>query len=489
MRQDATELEQQFRAAQERHFAGDVHAALSIYRGLLRRLPRNGPLLHALGAAEMAIGELASAHERLTAAIRLLPRDPVVRIDLGSVLRKQGRFIEARRAIEEALAIAPGNPTAIAQLAETDLLLGQPAEAERRLRGSLGSLDAAPDHPAISLAFARLASRIGGEREAIERLRRTLGLDAIAPILRCEALFRVAALHDRLGEVDAAFAALREANAMKPCRFDPSEFSRQVDLAITSWSPARLAALKRIGSEGRRAVFIVGMPRSGTTLVEQILDSHPHAAGGGELRAIGDLAARIDLGGSPPLVADPSWIDESSLPGMTREYLERLRRIDSAAEVVTDKMPLNGLNLGLVWRMLPEARVVVCRRSPLDTCLSCYFHHFSGALDFAYDLGHLGAMHRAHDRMLDHWIKVLPLRILEVRYESLVADPEPEIRRLLAHVGLAFDERCLRFHESGRVALTASHDQVRQPIYRSSVDRSERYRPHLGELRRALGSG
>jgi len=488
MRQDATELEQQFRAAQERHFAGDVLAAIAVYRVLLRKLPRNGPLLHALGAAEMAIGDLASAHERLTAAIRLLPKDPVVRVDLGSVLRKQGRFIESRRALEEALAIAPGDPTAIAQLAETDLLLGRSDDAERRLRGSLRPPDAAPDHPAISLALARLASRIGGEREAIERLRRTLGSGTIAPILRCEALFRVAALHDRLGEVDAAFAALREANAMKPSCFDPAEFSRQVDLAIASWSPTRVAAMRRNGSEGRRAAFIVGMPRSGTTLVEQILDSHPRAAGGGELRAIGDLAARIDLGGAPPLVADPGWIDEAGLPGMAREYLERLRRIDRAAEVVTDKMPLNGLNLGLIWRMLPEARVIVCRRRPLDTCLSCYFHHFSGGLDFAYDLGHLGAMHRAHDRLLDHWIKVLPLRIIEVRYESLVADPEPEIRRLLAHVGLAFDERCLRFHESGRVALTASHDQVRQPIYRTSVDRSDRYAPHLGELRRALGS-
>jgi hypothetical protein len=136
--------------------------------------------------------------------------------------------------------------------------------------------------------------------------------------------------------------------------------------------------------------------------------------------------------------------------------------------------------------MLPEARVIVCRRDPVDTCLSCYFHHFAGALPFAYDLAHLGAMHRAHDRLLAHWIAALPLRIMEVRYEELVADPEPSIHRILGFVGLPFDERCLRFHESGRVALTASNEQVRQPIYRSSVNRSARYRAHLGPLLAAL---
>lgn len=487
MRPDPTQLEQEFRLAQERHFAGDFAAAATRYRALLKHLPRNGPLLHALGAAEMALGELSSAREHLTTAIRLMPRDAVVRLDLGSVHRRLGRFVEARRAFEEALALAPGEPAAIAQLAETDLLLGQHAAAERRLRDALRPADAEPDHPAIGLAFARLAPRIGAEREALGRLSRCVAHGTMPAILRCEALFRIASLHDGLGEVDAAFGVLREANALKPSRFDPQEFARKVDLAIASWTPPRIAAMRRAGDEGRRVVFIVGMPRSGTTLVEQILDSHPSAKGGGELRAIGDLASAIDLGGSPALVADPTWIDEADLPGMARDYLARLRRIDPAASIVTDKMPLNGLNLGLIWRMLPEARVLACRRNPLDTCLSCYFHHFAGGLDFAYDLAHLGAMHREHDRLLAHWLRVLPLRVHEVRYESLVADPEPEIRRMLAHVGLPFDERCLRFHESHRVALTSSNDQVRRPIYRSSVDRSDRYRGHLAELRTALG--
>jgi hypothetical protein len=211
------------------------------------------------------------------------------------------------------------------------------------------------------------------------------------------------------------------------------------------------------------------------------------AHGGGELQAIGALAARLDPDGAQPIVVDPSWIKEAELPEMARGYLEPLRRLAPNADVITDKMPLNSLHLGLIWRMLPEARVIVCRRDPVDTCISCFFHHFAG-LPFTYDLRNLGLVHREHDRLLAHWLRVLPLEMLEVRYEELVSAPEQGIRSILGHAGLPFDERCLRFHESDRVALTASNDQVRQPIYRTSVNRAERYRAHLGELLKALDS-
>lgn len=480
------QLEQEFRRAQERHFAGDFAGAASMYRALLKRLPKNGPLLHALGAAEFALGDLSSARERLLSAIRLLPRNPTVRVDLASVYRRLGRFIEARRALEDALAIAPGDPTTLAQLAETEMLLGNPVEAERWLREALRPADHEPDAPAIALAFAKLAPRIGREEEAAGRLERSLGDPRVPQIVRCEGFFRLATLQDRLGRVDAAFESLRRANALKHTAFDADAFSRKVDRAISYWRAERIPSLRCAAGEGREAVFIVGMPRSGTTLVEQIIDSHPHAHGGGELAAIGALAAQLDAGGDPPLVVDPASIDADALQGLARGYLEPLRRMAPRAERITDKMPLNSLHLGLIWRMLPEARVIVCRRSPIDTCVSCYFHHFSGSLPFTYDLANLGRMHREHDRLVAHWLGVLPLRMIEVQYEELVAAPEPGIRRILEHVGLPFDEACLRFHESGRVALTASNDQVRQPIYRTSVNRSERYRTHLGPLLAAL---
>jgi tetratricopeptide (TPR) repeat protein len=481
------QLEQEFRRAQQRHLAGDFAGAASMYRALLKRLPRNGPLLHALGAAELAIGDLASAQDRLGAALRLLPRNATVRVDLASVYRRLGRFVEARRALEEALAIAPSDPTTLSQLAETEMLLGKHTEAERWLREALKPDGGEPDSVAIALAFAKLAPKIGCEEEAATRLERALADPRVPGILRCDGLFRLAALQDRLGRIDDAFASLRRANALRPAEFDAAEFSRKVDRTISFWRAERIPSLRCAAGEGRGVVFIVGMPRSGTTLVEQIISSHPMAHGGGELQAIGALAARLDPDGAQPIVVDPSWIKEAELPEMARGYLEPLRRLAPNADVITDKMPLNSLHLGLIWRMLPEARVIVCRRDPVDTCISCFFHHFAG-LPFTYDLRNLGLVHREHDRLLAHWLRVLPLEMLEVRYEELVSAPEQGIRSILGHAGLPFDERCLRFHESDRVALTASNDQVRQPIYRTSVNRAERYRAHLGELLKALDS-
>jgi Flp pilus assembly protein TadD len=481
------QLEQEFRRAQERHLAGDFAGAASMYRSLVKRLPKNGPLLHALGAAELALGDLASARDRLGTALRLLPRNPTVRVDLASVYRRLGRFVEARRTLEEALAVAPGDPTTLSQLSETEMLLGKPAEAERWLRDALKPEGGEPDNMAIALAFAKLAPKIGREEEAAMRLERALADPRVPGILRCDALFRLATLQDRLGRFDEAFESVRRANALRPAEFDAAEFSRKVDRTISFWREERIPSLRCAAGEGRGVVFIVGMPRSGTTLVEQIISSHPNAHGAGELHAIGALAARIDPDGAQPIAVDPSWIKDSELAEMARGYLEPLRRLAPNAEVITDKMPLNSLHLGLIWRMLPEARVILCRRDAVDTCISCYFHHFAG-LPFTYDLANLGAMHREHDRLLAHWLRVLPLKVLEVRYEELVADPEPGIRRILEHARLPFDERCLRFYENDRVALTASNDQVRQPIYRTSVNRAERYRAHLGDLVKALGA-
>jgi tetratricopeptide (TPR) repeat protein len=481
------QIEQEFRRAQERLFAGDVATAVSMFRSLLKRIPKSGALLHALGAAELSLGDLESARERLVAAIRVEPSNPIARVDLALVYRRLSRFVEARRVLEDARAVAPGEPTVLAQLAETELMLGKPKEAERWLQPALRAPGTESDHLAIALAFAKLAPHVGREQEAIDRLDRCLREPRVPRAMQSEGLFRIASLQDRLGRVDAAFDCLRRANSLKLSEFDASGLARKVDRAISFWRAERIPTLRCAFGEGRGVVFIVGMPRSGTTLVEQIIASHPHAHGAGELTAISALAAGLDPGGSPPIVVDPGWIDDALLAEMASGYLNPLRRRGPSAKVITDKMPLNSLHLGLIWRMLPEARVIVCRRDPIDTCLSCYFQHFAGALQFTYDLAHLGQMHREHDRLLAHWIRVLPLRFLEVRYEQLVADPEHEIRGILEHAGLTFDERCLHFHESGRVALTASNEQVRQPIYRSSVNRSARYRAHLGPLLAALG--
>jgi hypothetical protein len=240
------------------------------------------------------------------------------------------------------------------------------------------------------------------------------------------------------------------------------------------------------GDPSDRPIFVVGMPRSGTTLIEQVLASHPDIHGAGELtlldealdRVLGPGAAR---GGgasqAPSLSAD-------DLAALGRAYVEGVAAIAPASLRVVDKMPFNFRHAGLIALALPNARIIHCRRDAIDTCLSCYARKFVEGVDFAYDLGELGLYHRGYQRLMDHWRAVLPAeRFIEVDYEAVVGGLETEARRMIAFCGLLWDEACLAFHQTRRDIRTASAAQARQPIYRTSL---ERWRPYEGHLRPLL---
>jgi hypothetical protein len=234
------------------------------------------------------------------------------------------------------------------------------------------------------------------------------------------------------------------------------------------------------------------MMRSGTTLAEQILASHPRVYGAGELpllgRLIESLPRRLGTGdGYPEAVRR---LDRATTRALAAEHQQRLKGLGGAAERVVDKMPANFLALGLIATLFPRARIIHCRRDPIDTCLSCYFHDFGPSIPYTLDLRHLGLYYRAYERLMAHWAAVLPVPVFELRYEELTADQEAVSRRLVAFCGLEWDERCLRFHETRRVVRTASQLQVRQPLYRGSVGRWKRYEAFLQPLRDALaGAG
>ncbi len=230
-------------------------------------------------------------------------------------------------------------------------------------------------------------------------------------------------------------------------------------------------------------MLIVGMPRSGTTLVEQILASHPAVFGAGELPHLG----RIATAGTAPYLDFMATLDRAESRRLAARYLDRLHDFSADVRRVTDKMPDNYLLLGMVAVLLPRARVIDCRRDPLDTCLSCYFQHFSRGHDFTNSLADLAAYYLAYRRLMAHWREVLPLPILELRYENVIADLEGEARRLVEFCGLEWDEACLAFHENARPVHTASNVQVRQRLFTTSVERWRRYECHLGPLLDALG--
>jgi hypothetical protein len=249
--------------------------------------------------------------------------------------------------------------------------------------------------------------------------------------------------------------------------------------------------------EWPRFIFIVGMMRSGTSLVEQILGAVPGVFAAGERQELHAVASRLDRppAGQRAMLEHPEWFRESTLKEGAAWYagqLEtaRVQMFKAPATHVVDKNPSNFFYLPLIARMLPGSRVIWCRRDPYDVCLSNYFQTFAGMHPEVHDLEHLGRYHRDHDRLMTHWRTIsadLGLELTEAPYEALIGDLEGEAKRLVASAGLAWSDACLRFHEHDRAARTASNDQVRRPIYTTSLKRHERYAAHLAPLRRGLG--
>lgn len=258
---------------------------------------------------------------------------------------------------------------------------------------------------------------------------------------------------------------------------------------LGAFDKVTLATRAAEGNESALPVFVVGMPRSGTTLVEQILASHSLVHGAGELHDVQDIARTLPrhTPAGTPYPACVHELDGTIMRGFGDAYVRSVRTLSQDSLRIVDKMPLNYLFLGLLALLLPNAHIVHCRRNPLDTCLSCYFQRFRGSQEYSYDLGHLGRYYILYRQLMDFWVDTLPLPILHVDYEELVADPETIARELVAFCGLKWQERCLDFHCADRAVTTSSNWQVRRPVYRTAVERWRNYAPHLGPLRAALG--
>jgi len=478
----------QLRAAQRHHAAGDWSAAAAAYQELLQKHPGDAELHFLLGAALRGLGRAADARSSLQKALRTHPNHADSYHELALTYKQEGRFAEAQRVFDKALKLHPNEPTLLAAKAELLYSVGNHDAALALIEPLLAQPS---PHIALAMTFALLAGRGDRRAEAAQMLSLALAAADPPPALRADALFRLGDLYDGMGDHDKAFEAFDAANRTKAVRFEPESFSALATLMIQKWTPAAMDALPRAAVKSERPVFIIGMPRSGTTLVEQILASHPMVHGGGELNGIPRLVHEWQggLSGAISLLTDLEGLTQTAVDRAARDYLHELKSIAPAsARRVTDKMPLNFLHLGLIALLWPSAQVIHCMRDPMDTCLSCYVHHFAGSNPFAYSLEHLGRFYRDYERIMSHWHRVIASPILEVRYEELVENPETMSRRMINFIGLEWNETCLRFHENRRVALTASQHQVRRPIYRSSMMRWKAYEKFLDPLKAALAS-
>ncbi|MDY7108783.1 MAG: sulfotransferase, partial [Planctomycetota bacterium] len=331
--------------------------------------------------------------------------------------------------------------------------------------------------------------KTGRDDEAIAFLDKHLADKTLPAPGRRELFFLRGKIHEKRGEYDEAFAAYRSANETAGGTCDADAYRRRIDELLEVYRRENLPRYARATLSLEDPVFIVGMPRTGSTLVERIIDAHPAARGLGELAEMNRITRGLPLSIGSPLPY-PQCVRDLTPPVADRigtEYVESVRKTARRARRVVDKYLPNFENLGLLSLILPQARVIECRRNPMDACLSCFAEplHPSGH-PWASRLEDLGAHHRQYERIMDHWKNVLDMPILEVSYEELTADQEAVSRRIIEFLGLPWDEQCLRYYELKRPIMTLSREQVDKPVYRSSVNRADRFGDHLEPLRRAL---
>ena len=462
------------------HCLGDHRAAIDCSRraiALDARLPEAH--LH-LGNALLAINEIHAAEAAYRAGLEIAPDHAPLHIAHAMAERAIGRVDEAAASTRRALALRPDAADAIALLGSLAIDRGRFEEAERLLKHAL---TVSPDLPEALIGLTAVRKMTAADapwRDAAERV-----LARSLPVAHAISLHHALGKYcDDVGDVEAAFEHHRRGHELarrsRP-PYDRAATTARVTRTLAAFDRQALEELRRAGVASERAVFVFGMPRSGTTLAEQILASHPEVHGGGE-RLFWQFAADAEFATPPPQRA-------ARIASLGRDYLASLATLPAAAVRVIDKLPSNFKNLGLIHSALPGSRFIHLERDPLDTCLSIYFQGFTAAHAYASDLGDLAHYYREYRRLMAHWrITLPPETLLEVPYEALVEDPESWSRRMLEHIGLSWDPRCLEFHRTERPVLTASNWQVRQPISKSSIGRWRRYEHFLAPLREALGN-
>lgn len=464
---------------------GDFLRAAKLFAEATDLRPRDPNMWFQRGACEVNCGKSAQARESLGKAIEIRGEEPRYHVQMASAHLAQGDVEAAHASVSRALEIDPDNVQAAIALSDLLQKQGRIDEAHSALEKVIEA--DGPPPPMAAAALANLAPHIGREAEAVEALRASLraSLRAVesAPAVRSTLLFTLGALLDRMGRYDEAFEAYAGGNRLRATRFDAIANAKLMSQIAEAWPMERVASLPPAETVHETPVFIVGMPRSGTSLTEQILAAHPDVFGAGERREFG-LTVRNLIGAN--LEEGMQSLTKEKFETEAARYAEALQALAPQAKRITDKALTNFMHLGLISKTFPGAPVIHCVRDPMDTCLSCYFQNFRGTIPYAYDLEQLGAYYRQYERLMAHWKTVLDLNMLEVRYEDMVADQEATSRWIVEFLGLPWDDACLRFHESGRVTVTSSNEQVRRPIFSSSVGRAKNYEAHLGPLREAL---
>ncbi|MEZ5503566.1 MAG: sulfotransferase [Halioglobus sp.] len=507
--------------AAEHHQAGRLQDAEQLCRRVLQQDARHVDALRMLGLLAAAAGDLDDAEHLLRQALALAPDHVPALFELGRVLKELDRPEDAIEVYRELLALQPDNPKAHYRLAG---VLAPAALNEESAAAYRRCLELAPRHAGAWLGLGHMLKTLGSQREGIAAYQRCLELEpdfgeayyslanlktyrfgdddirdmqaqlqseTLNDTSRVNFLFALAKAFEDRGDYGQAWRYYEEGNARQRMlvSYDPVQTETVNDDLIRFFSADFFRATAGQGNPDPAPIFVLGLPRSGSTLVEQIIASHSQVEGTSELPYIGRLSKslnhnRADAMRYPQVLAE---LAPRHFYRLGQDYLDMAarHRVEGTARFI-DKMPNNFPSVGFIHSILPRAKIIDARRHPLDACVGNLRQLYARGQTFSYDQSDIGEYYLQYLRMMDHWDRVLPGRVLRVQYEDTVADLETQVRRILDYLELPWEDACLRFHDTARPVRTASSEQVRQPIYTRGVGFWRHYAPHLDELREIL---
>ncbi len=454
---------------------GEPERAAEAFAQAARLIPRQALIFTNWGSALADMGLLEAAEDKLRHAITIDPNVAEAWNNLGLVQSRRRAWNTALTSLEKAAMLAPKAANVWVNLSTVERAFGR---LEKARTAAEKALTLAPGLPDAHQALAAAGRSTSAEAD-IGRLEKLLKAAPLTADERSNCNYALGKLLDEIGAYPRAFAAYKAANKDQRRRFDAEATAARLEAITRRFDSAFVQRLADLASLDERPIFVIGMPRSGTTLVEQIIASHPAAAGAGELGNMERYLLAFEDAEDTPAA--------SAIKGFVSDYLETLERYGPRAARIVDKRPFNFLAVGLILALLPKARILHCRRDPRDTCLSIFFTNFAEKHSFSTRLEDIGQFYQLYSALMKRWRTAFPGQFYEIDYSRLIENQEQESRRLIGHLGLEWDPACLAFHRTLRPVDTPSDWQVRQPLHDRSLGRWRHYEANLAPLLEALG--